>query len=169
MWSTQTVCVRYRGLYITSLGIDVSVSDLIDPQVSSPAFTIENPPSASENMQLVTDLLIQDQHRRLKDATLCFLEAPKSGSLRGGINSESNVSWDLRPSHEEHHGLLDIKGLSQCALEYSHPEALKGDDTSEQLRSFTRINSVIHRSTTVFHISSLEVNILRIARKTPWD
>lgn len=137
--------------------------------MSRPAFTIENPPSASENMQLVTDLLIQDQHRRLKDATLCFLEAPKSASLRGGINSESNVSWDLRPRFEEHHGLLEIKGLKHCALESSHPEPLQGDDTAEQLRSFTRINPVIHRSTTVFHISSLEVGLFRIARRTPWD
>lgn len=169
MWSTQKVCVRYRGLYITSLGIDIGVSDLIDSQVSSPAFTMENPPSASENMQLVTDLLVQDQHRRLKDATLCYLEAPRTGSLRGGINSESNVSWDWRPSHEEHHDLLDEKGLRQCALEYSYPEPLKGDDTAEQLRSFTRIHSVIHRSTTIFHISSLDVSLFRIARETPWD
>lgn len=63
--------------------------------MSRPAFTIQNPPSASENLQLVEDLLVQDQHRRLKDATLCFLEVPKTGTLRGGINSENNVSWDF--------------------------------------------------------------------------
>ncbi|MCJ1468368.1 hypothetical protein MMC07_006996 [Pseudocyphellaria aurata] len=107
--------------------------DLIDPKLSSPAFTIQNPPSASENKQLVTDLLLQDQHRRLKDATLCFLEVPRTGNLHGGINSESN-----------------------CTLGHSDPGLLKGGDTAEQLRSFIRIKPEIRGSTTIFHISSLE-------------
>lgn len=111
--------------------------DLIDFQESSPTFAIQNPPSASENMQLVTDLLVQDQHRRSKVATLCFLEVPGTGMLRGGINSESN-------------------GLRQCALERSHPQLLKGVDTAEQLGSFTRMKPAIHGATTIFHISSLE-------------
>lgn len=57
-------------------------------------------------MQLVTDLLVQDQHRRSKVATLCLLEVPRTGTLRGGINSDSNVSRDFLPSRQEHHGSL---------------------------------------------------------------
>lgn len=114
-------------------------------------------------MQLVTDLLVQDQHRRLKDATLCFLEVPRTGTLRGGINSESNVSRDLPPSHEKYHCLLAVKGLRQCALEFSHPELLKGGDATEQLGSFARTKPAIHGSTTIFHISSLEVSHCPIA------
>lgn len=60
-------------------------------------------------MQLVTDLLVQDQHRRSKVATLCFLEVPGTGMLRGGINSESNVSRDFLPGPEAHHGSLGIR------------------------------------------------------------
>lgn len=87
--------------------------------------------------------------------------------MRGGINSERNVSWDLLPSHEEHHGSRGIKGLGQCTLEFSHPELLKASDTNEQLDSFTRMKPAIHGSTTIFHISSLEVSLRLIARETP--
>lgn len=46
-------------------------------------------------------MLHQDQHRRSKDSSLCVLEAPKAGALRGGINSEGNVSLNLGRSLSE--------------------------------------------------------------------
>ncbi len=62
------------------------------PQMSSPVFTIENPPSMSQNRQFATDLLIQDQHRRLKDNNLCALELNEGGNIRGGFNIGRNVN-----------------------------------------------------------------------------
>lgn len=52
---------------------------------------IDSPPSASQNRQFAIDLLLQDQHRRLKDASLCALEVAEAKALRGGINSKRNV------------------------------------------------------------------------------
>lgn len=52
---------------------------------------IDNPPSASQNRQFAIDLLLQDQHRRLKDSSLCALEVAEAKMLCGGINSQRNV------------------------------------------------------------------------------
>lgn len=61
------------------------------PQNSRLKFVINNPPSASQNGRFAIDLLLQDQHRRLKAASLCALEVAEAKMLQGGINSERNV------------------------------------------------------------------------------
>ena len=71
--------------------IDFGVSDLIKPQTTSPDFIIQDPPSASQNMQLALDMLDQDRHRRSKDTALCALKAPQAEGLHGGINSQGHV------------------------------------------------------------------------------
>lgn len=46
-----------------------------------------------------------------------------------------------------------------CALEAPHPEFLNGDNTIEQLRYLVSVGSSIHDSTTILHISLLEVTL----------
>lgn len=46
-----------------------------------------------------------------------------------------------------------------CALEASHPELLKGDDTTEQLRYLISMGSSVQDSTTILHISLLKVTL----------
>lgn len=69
---------------------DPSCIDIM-PEKSILTFTIDNPPSASQNRRFAIDLLLQDQHRRLKDTSLCTFEVAEAKLLRGGINSERNV------------------------------------------------------------------------------
>lgn len=69
---------------------DSSCIDIM-PEKSVLTFMIDNPPSASQNRRLAIDLLLQDQHRRLKDTSLCTFEVAEAKMLRGGINSERNV------------------------------------------------------------------------------
>lgn len=46
-----------------------------------------------------------------------------------------------------------------CALEATHPELLKGENTIEQLRYLISMGSSIQDSTTILHISQLEVTL----------
>lgn len=69
---------------------DPSCIDII-PEKSILTFMIDNPPSASQNRRFAIDLFLQDQHRRLKDNSLCTLEVAEAKMLHGGINSERNV------------------------------------------------------------------------------
>lgn len=88
--------------------LDRGVSDLVKPQTFRPAFIIQDPPSASQNLQLALDMLDQDQHRRSKDTSLCALHASNAGGLRGGINSEGNV------------GFILCRSISECMLNRVH-------------------------------------------------
>lgn len=49
------------------------------------------------------------------------------------------------------------KRRDPCALEAPYPEFLKGDNTLEQLRYLISVGSTVHDSTTILHISLLEV------------
>ena len=64
--------------------------DLFDPKTTRPAFTIQNPPSSQDTLQLTLDLLAQDKHRREKDND-CVFEIPAGTDLRGGLNGKSDV------------------------------------------------------------------------------
>lgn len=46
-----------------------------------------------------------------------------------------------------------------CALEATHPEFLKGDHTIEQLRYLISMGAAVQDSTTILHISLLEVTL----------
>lgn len=51
------------------------------------------------------------------------------------------------------------KRRDPCALEAHHPEFLKGDNAIEQLGYLISVGSSVHDSTTILHISLLEVTL----------
>lgn len=55
--------------------------------------------------------------------------------------------------------LSATKRRDPCALEAPHPEFLKEDNTIEQLRYLISVGSSVVDSTTILHISLLEVTI----------
>lgn len=79
-----------KGYDLEKCRTDPSYIDIM-PEKSILTFMIDNPPSASQNRRFAIDLLLQDQHRRLKDTSLCTFEVAEAKMLRGGINSERNV------------------------------------------------------------------------------
>lgn len=76
----------------------MQVLEVIDSQ---PALKIQGPPSSADNLQLMSDLFLQDKHRRelVQDTTrngidhnVCLYELRKDGKIGGGVLSGPNVS-----------------------------------------------------------------------------
>ena len=66
----------------------------------SPSFTIHDPPSSSDNLQLISDLVSQDKHRREEErateyaprSETCYYELSRTNSLGGGVLGGRSVS-----------------------------------------------------------------------------
>ncbi|MCJ1249039.1 hypothetical protein MMC30_006261 [Trapelia coarctata] len=131
---------RREKLLVVVEGVDKPDQFFNDQQM--PSFTILNPPSSSSNLQLTTDLLIQDGHRRRSSRSCTRAQSTQfEGQLMtGGFNG------------------VDDHGT--CVLLSTLPSNRKGLTTSavhgiDSIRDKTGVR-LLHDTTAIFHISILE-------------
>lgn len=123
--------------------------DLLGDNIRSPAFTIHEPPSSSDNLRLISDLVLQDKHCRAEKraresgsrSETCYYELSKSSSLGGGVLGGRSV-------HES------------CGLEQIEIQPLEGNEQRRFSASLTQLVKSFgvetSGQTAIFHIRTLE-------------